>query len=92
MNEVLLGLLGAALGLAFFACGFYFGSHVGRKSADSPKAAEITGAIKLEPTAEEKAQIEEERERLRSEQNAFHNLLGYNASVAYGVSKMSGEE
>lgn len=88
MNEVLLGLLGAALGLAFFACGFYFG----RKSAGAPKAAEITGAIKLEPTAEEKAQIEEERERLRSEQNAFHNLLGYNASVAYGVSKMSGEE
>ena len=41
MNEVLLGLLGAALGLAFFACGFYFG----RKNADVPKAAEITGAI-----------------------------------------------
>jgi len=88
MNEVLLGLLGAALGLAFFACGFYFG----RKSATVPKAAEFTSANLSEPTAEEKAAIEKERDRLRSEQNAFHNLLGYNASVAYGVSKMTGEE
>ena len=88
MNEVLLGLLGAALGLAFFACGFYFG----RKSA-VPKAAEFTGAIKAEPTEEEKAAIERERERLRSEQNAFHNLMGYSSDVAYGVVKMSdGEE
>lgn len=88
MNEVLLGLLGAALGLAFFACGFYFG----RKSAGVPKAAEITGAIKLEPTEEEKAEIEEARDRLRSEQNAFHDLLGYNADVAYGRVKMPGKE
>lgn len=87
MNEVLLGLLGAALGLAFFACGFYFG----RKSA-IPKAEEFTGAIKSEPTEEEKAEIEKERARLKSEQNAFHNLLGYSADVAYGVSRMPGEE
>lgn len=87
MNEVLLGLLGAALGLAFFACGFYFG----RKSI-VPKTEEFTGANMSEPTAEEKAASEKERDRLRSEQNAFHNLLGYNANVAYGVSRMSGEE
>lgn len=88
MNEVLLGLLGAALGLAFFACGFYFG----RKSTGAPKAAEITGAIMSEPTEEEKAAIEEARDRLRSEQNAFHDLLGYNADVAYGRVKMPGKE
>ena len=92
MNEVLLGLLGAALGLAFFACGFCFGSHVGRKSADVPKAAEITSAVVPEPTEEEKAAIEEARDRLRSEQNAFHDLLGYNADVAYGRVKMPGKE
>jgi len=86
--ELLLGLLGAALGLAFFAAGFWFG----RKSAVVPKAAELTGAIMPEPTDEEKAAIEKERDRLRSEQNAFHNLLGYSANVAYGVTKMSGEE
>lgn len=83
MNEVLLGLLGAALGLAFFACGFYFG----RKSAAVP-ARGYTGADKSEPTEEEKAEIARERERLRSEQNAFHNLMGYGPDVAYGVVKM----
>ena len=85
--EILLGLLGAALGLAFFASGFYFG----KKSA-APKAVEFTGAIKAQPTEEEEAAIEKERERLRSEQNAFHDLLGYNADVAYGRAKMSGKE
>ena len=88
MNEVLLGLLGAALGLAFFACGFYFG----RKSAALPKAAEFTGAIMPEPTEAEKAAIEKERERLRSEQNAFHDLLGYNADIAYGLARMPDKE
>ena len=89
MNEVLLGLLGAALGLAFFACGFYFG----RKTVQVvPRAEEFTGAIMPEPTEEEKAAIEEERDRLRSEQNAFHDLLGYNADVAYGRVKMPGKE
>ena len=89
MNEVLLGLLGAALGLAFFACGFYFGRKVQSVPA---RAEEFTGAIMPEPTAEEKAKIEEERDRLRSEQNAFHDLLGYNADVAYGRVKMPGKE
>ena len=89
MNEVLLGLLGAALGLAFFACGFYFGRKVQPASA---RAEEFTGAIMQEPTEEEKAEIEEERDRLRSEQNAFHELLGYNADVAYGRVKMPGKE
>ena len=85
MNEVLLGLLGAALGLTFFACGFW----MGRRSIGVPKANEFTGAIQVQPTEEEKAQIEKERARLRSEQNAFHDLLGYNADVAYGVVSMS---
>lgn len=89
MNEVLLGLLGAALGLAFFACGFYFG----RKARTVPaRAEEYTGANLSEPTEEEKAAIEAERDRLRSEQNAFHDLLGYNADVAYGRVKMPGKE
>ena len=89
MNEVLLGLLGAALGLAFFACGFYFGWKV----RAVPKAEEHTGAIKPpEPTEAEKAAIEEERDRLRAEQNAFHDLLGYNADVAYGRARMPGKE
>lgn len=86
MNEVLLGLLGAALGLAFFACGFFFG----RKSCAHPAAVGYTGATKAEPTEEEKAAVERERERLRDEQNAFHDLLGYNADVAYGRKVMPG--
>lgn len=85
MIEMLYGLLGAAMGLAFFAVGFWFG----RKSAGGGKT---TGADEYQPTEEEKAAIEAERDRLRSEQNAFHDLLGYNADVAYGRVRMPGKE
>ena len=88
MNEVLLGLLGAALGLAFFACGFYFG----RKTQPVQSAKKPTGAVMSEPTEEEKAEVEKERDRLIAEQNAFHDLLGYNADVAYGRAPLPGKE
>lgn len=85
MIEMLCGLLGAALGLAFFAAGFCFG----RKSVGSGK---ITGADKYQPTEDELAEQEKVRERLRQEQEAFHDLVGYSADVAYGITKMPGKE
>ena len=85
MIEMLCGLLGAALGLAFFAAGFWFG----RKSA---VGKEITSADKYPPSEEELAEQERQRERLRQEQEAFHDLVGYSADVAYGIRAMPGKE
>ena len=84
MTSVLLGLLGAALGAVFFMVGFWFG----RKSI-------VTSKVPLqmslnEPSEAEQAEIEKMRDRLRQEQEAFHDLLGYNADVAYGRQKMPG--
>lgn len=84
MTELLLGLLGAALGAAFFMAGFWFG----RRTTSTPPLAREG----YTPTAEEEAAIEEERERLREEQAAFHDLMGYNADVAYGRRKLPGKE
>lgn len=38
------------------------------------------------PSDAERASIAEQRRSLIEEQNAFQNLLGYNADIAYGVS------
>ena len=85
MIEMLCGLLGAALGLAFFAAGFWFG----RKSMGNGK---VTGATEYQPSEEELAEQERQRERLRQEQEAFHDLVGYSADVAYGIRAMPGKE
>lgn len=78
MIDLLLGLLGAALGAVFFIAGF----TVGRKSVAPPRPVENR----------EERDEETERERLREEQRAFHDLLGYNADVAYGRKVMPGKE
>ena len=86
MTSVLLGLLGAALGAVFFMVGFWFG-------AKSSKVQIQSAALALnEPSEAEQAEIEKMRDRLRQEQEAFHDLLGYNADVAYGRVKMPGKE
>ena len=85
MTSILLGLLGAALGAAFFIAGFLFG----RKTAAIHTApAEMTYI----PTEEEKAEIEKQRERLRAEQDAFHKQMSYSADVAYGRTVMPGSD
>lgn len=80
MIDLLLGLLGAALGAVFFIAGF----TVGRKS--------VAAATPAPPENREGLDEETERERLREEQRAFHDLLGYNADVAYGRKPMPGKE
>ena len=83
MTSILLGLLGAALGAVFFMAGFWFG----RKSTADAKTPAVPSYT---PSEADMAEIEKERERLRQEQTAFHDLLGYNADVAYGRQRMPG--
>ncbi|MBQ2640862.1 MAG: hypothetical protein IJG15_02565 [Lachnospiraceae bacterium] len=88
MIEVFLGLLGAAMGLAFFIAGFLFGKHFWMFQEDREAPAERK---EYEPTPEDLAEIEKQRERLRQDQAAFHDLMGYSADVAYGRKQMPGE-
>ena len=70
-----MSLLGVLLGVGLFVCGFLFG-----KSVYAPKALPAK-----ELTNDEKAKIQEEREQLIREQEAFKTLMAYNADMAYGV-------
>ena len=70
-----MSLLGVLLGVGLFVCGFLFG-----KSVYAPKALSAK-----ELTNDEKAKIQEEREQLIREQEAFKTLMAYNADMAYGV-------
>lgn len=73
--EALLGLLCSLLGIGLFVLGFWFG-----KEMSQPKKVEAA-----DPTEEELHQIQEERRRLIEDQEAFRNLMNYNADMAYGV-------
>ena len=73
--DAFLGLLGALVGAVIFICGYYFGK-------DSVKEKETET---YEATEEEMKEIKEERERLIKEQQAFRELMNYNAATAYGV-------
>lgn len=84
MTSILLGLLGAALGAGFFIAGFMFG----RRSA-VPAERTVREYV---PSEDETAEIEKERERLKEDQAAFHQMMGYSADVAYGRKKMPGKE
>ena len=78
-----------ALGFIFAWAIFYLGYRAGLASRAPTKVS----AIEIEPpTDEELSQLEAEREKLRQDQAAFHDLMGYNADVAYGRQKMPGKE
>ncbi|MCR5663561.1 MAG: hypothetical protein K6G17_01630 [Oscillospiraceae bacterium] len=81
--SVLLGMLGALIGAGLFISGVLVGRGL-FPAAPTPEAA-------IEP-AEEQAEREAERERLRQDQAAFHELLGYNAAVAYGLGAAPGKD
>ncbi len=80
--SVLLGLLGAVLGAGLFISGVLFGRGLFPARPAAPPAE----------TEEERASIEAQRERLRQDQAAFHELLGYNAAVAYGLEAAPGKD
>lgn len=82
MTSILLGLLGAALGVGFFVAGF----ALGRRSAAAPAPVEKT------PSEIEQEELEREREKLKADQAAFHEMMGYSADIAYGLKKRPGRE
>ena len=79
MMELLYGLLGAAIGAGLFILGFEFGK---RSIAAAPPPPATPAHVQTE---EEERKLQEARERLREEQNAFHSLLNYNANMAYNI-------
>ena len=84
MIDILLGMIGMLIGIAVFYAGF-------RMGLESRAPEKVVAQELVEPSEEEALRISEERERLRMEQQAFHDLLGYNADVAYGL-KTSAKE
>lgn len=74
---VLIGMLGAMVGIALFVLGVFFG-----KAIYSP--AQKKEAVTENLSEEELVAIQEERKRLIEEQRAFRELVNYNAEMAYG--------
>ena len=72
MITAIFGMLGAALVLCAFACGWLLGAKRTRSASPEPPS-------------------ETERERLVSEQRAFHTLLRYSPEIAYGETMTTGE-
>lgn len=72
---MIIGMIGALVGIGIFCFGFWLG-----KELTQPKKVDPS-----QPTDEELAQIKEERRRLIQDQEAFRELMNYNVDVAYGV-------
>lgn len=70
--ELVIGLLGAVICIGSFVGGVLFG-----RTLSKPSVSIITD--------EEKKAIQLERERLIDEQNAFKDLMNYNADIAYNI-------
>ena len=73
--ETIFGLIGALVGIGIFMFGFWFG-----RETYKPKKTETA-----DPTEDELNRIQEERRRFLEDQEAFRNLMNYNADMAYGV-------
>lgn len=81
MINIICGLLGFILAGGLFSLGFYAGVkyEAGRKPV-APELDEVA-----------KSRIEKERERLQREQEAFWQLTGYSADIAYGITQFPEE-
>lgn len=74
--ELLIGLVGALVGVGLFLAGFF----VGKSQAKTWTPVDLT------PSSEEEIEkIREERERMIADQQAFRTLMNYGADQAYGL-------
>lgn len=73
--ELLIGLVGALVGIGLFLGGFF----LGKKQSNTWYPTEST------PTEEEVEKIREERERMIADQQAFRTLMNYGVEQAYGL-------
>lgn len=73
--ELLIGLIGALVGIGLFIAGFFIGKS--QAPVWTPKEVEMT--------PEEVEKIREERERLIADQQAFRTLMNYGTDQAYGL-------
>lgn len=73
--ELLIGLIGALVGIGLFIAGFFIGKS--QVPAWTPKEVEMT--------PEEIENIRKERERLIADQQAFRTLMNYGTDQAYGL-------
>ena len=75
--ELLIGLIGALVGIGLFIAGFF----LGKSQAKPWRPADIT------PMSDDEAEkIRAERERMIADQQAFRQLMNYGVEQAYGIS------
>ena len=80
MAYILLGVLGAVLALGLVAGGFAAGWKMNNFCREKTVAAAA------------EALTEQEKQRLKEDQEAFQELLNYNADKAYGLDKYPGAD
>ena len=73
--ELLIGLIGALVGIGLFLAGFFMGKAQGKPWAP----------VEVPMTDDEVAKAIEERERMIAEQQAFRKLMNYGVEQAYGM-------
>jgi len=74
--ELLIGLIGALVGIGLFLAGFFVG-----KSQSTPWLSKDKAPV----SDEELVKIQEERERMIADQQAFRKLMNYGVEQAYGL-------
>ena len=74
--ELLIGLIGALVGIGLFICGFFLGKA---------QAKPWTPPEQPPLTEDDLVKIREERLRLIEDQKAFRQLMNYGVDQAYGL-------
>lgn len=81
MTEIILGGIGALLVIAAFIAGTAYGYKVSAAAKVGGEVAKLTEATTKE--------VEEQRKRMKDDNEAFNTLMGYDVSAVYGTDKES---
>ena len=74
---MIIGMLGALVGVGLFVFGFVLGKEMTKPKEEKAAAPDLS---------DEEQQIRlEERRKLIAEQQAFNDLINYNADIAYKI-------